>query len=273
MPPSDLPRAAAGRVQRSSAFRWLVAVGLSAYGVVHLLIAWLAVLLAFGSNPEDASQEGALRQVASAPFGVVLLWLVAAGFLVLVLWQLFEATSGHRDREGAARLRKRVSSAGRAVIYAGLGFLALRALFAPGSGGGEEAPESVSQGLLGLPFGQWMVGLVGLGIVAFGVWYAFKGVTRRFTEDLASEIARWGEMLGTIGHLAKGVAFTIMGGLFVWAAVTHDPEQAGGLDSALGVVRDQPFGQVLLVVLGIGLAAFGIYCFFWARHPRLTAPT
>ena len=40
-----------------------------AYGVVHLLIAWLALQLAFGDHSENASSQGALRELASQPFG------------------------------------------------------------------------------------------------------------------------------------------------------------------------------------------------------------
>src|SRR5664279_6032632 len=53
-------------------------VGLIAYGVVHLLIGWLAVRIAWspsGSNSADTS--GALKTLADQPFGKILLWLVS----------------------------------------------------------------------------------------------------------------------------------------------------------------------------------------------------
>ena len=56
-------------------------VGLVAYGVLHLLIGWLTAQLARGSSrtDADADQTGALRTILSAPFGQVLLTLVAVG--------------------------------------------------------------------------------------------------------------------------------------------------------------------------------------------------
>ena len=56
--------------------------------------------------------------------------------------------------------------------------------------------------------------------------------------------------------------------LFVVAAITFDPKKAGGLDAALRTVRDQPFGPYLLTLMALGLAAFGLYCFAWAKHPK-----
>ena len=56
--------------------------------------------------------------------------------------------------------------------------------------------------------------------------------------------------------------------LFGWAAITYDPKKAGGMDAALSTIRDQPFGTVLLVIMALGIACFGVYCFVWARKAR-----
>jgi len=56
-----------------------------AYGVVHLLIAWIALQLAFGKSSQEASQQGALRDLAGKPLGGVLLWVVAIGLFALVV--------------------------------------------------------------------------------------------------------------------------------------------------------------------------------------------
>ena len=79
-----------------------------AFGVVHLLIAWLALQLAFGDRSEDASSDGAIRELAPQPFGEVLVWLVALGMFLLVVWRLLEAAMGHQDEDGAKRTGKRL---------------------------------------------------------------------------------------------------------------------------------------------------------------------
>ena len=75
--------------------------------------------------------------------------------------------------------------------------------------------------------------------------------------------------LGQIGYIFKRVAFAIVGGLFGWAAITYDLEKAGGLDDALRTVNRAPFGAGPLTLMALGLACFGIYCFAWARHPKV----
>ena len=75
-------------------------------------------------------------------------------------------------------------------------------------------------------------------------------------------------VLGTVGWIAKGIALGLIGLLFGWAAIRHDPKKAGGLDAALGTLRDQPFGSVLLLAMAAGFAAFAVYCFVWSRNAR-----
>ena len=61
----------------------------------------------------------------------------------------------------------------------------------------------------------------------------------------------------------------VLGILVVIAAVTHDPQQAGGLDEALKTLTELPFGVVLLGVVAVGLIAYGVFCFARARWPKL----
>jgi hypothetical protein len=60
-------------------------------------------------------------------------------------------------------------------------------------------------------------------------------------------------------NTSRSVAFGIIGGLFVWAALTHDPHRSGGLDKALQRLRDAPFGTVLLVAIAVGFVCYGVY--------------
>jgi len=58
-----------------------------------------------------------------------------------------------------------------------------------------------------------------------------------------------------------------------WAGISYDPEKAGGIDDALRTVHDAPFGAVLLTLMALGLICFGVYCFFWATHPKVSTDT
>jgi len=62
------------------------------------------------------------------------------------------------------------------------------------------------------------------------------------------------------------VAFAIVGGLFVYAGLTHESDKSGGLDQALQKVLQQPFGPFLLGAIAAGIICYGLFCFAWARH-------
>ena len=138
-------------------------VGLLAFGLVHLVVGWLAVQLAFGDREGSASTSGAIHELAQQPFGGVLVWLVAVGMYLLAAWQVIEALLGHRDQDGADRVRKRLTSAGKAVVYAVIATSALKVAIGEGSGGSEQATDSTTAKLMDLPAGQVLVGLVGRG--------------------------------------------------------------------------------------------------------------
>lgn len=256
------------RVEQSRAFGALVMVGLVAYGVVHLLIAWIALQLAFTGGSGEASQQGALAQMAGSTIGDILLWITAIGLFALVLWQLSTAVWGHQDEhEGKKKIAKRIGSAGKAVVYLGIGISAVSTAAGHGKSG-NKSEKTMTARLLGVPFGRVLVIVIGIAVVVVGVRLVYRGIAKKFTEDLQGGVGPVVVRLGQIGHSAKGVAFAIIGVLFVVAAVTFDPNKAGGLDSALRTLRHQPFGAVLLTAMALGIAAFGAYCFAWSRHAK-----
>lgn len=72
-----------------------------------------------------------------------------------------------------------------------------------------------------------------------------------------------------IGTVARGLVFALAGVLVIDAAVTYQPAKAGGLDTALKTLRDQPFGVFALIVAAIGLIIFGVYGLCEARWRKV----
>lgn len=243
-------------------------VGLVAYGVVHLVIGVLAVRLAFGVGSGAPSSSGAMAEIAQQPFGKILVWAVAVGMFLLALWQGLEGALGHQDEDGKDRLRKRATSIGKAVIYVVVGISAVRVAIGSGSSGGT---DSTTAKIMDLPAGQVLVGIVGLVIAGVGAYFLYSAWTERYMKKVDAEGSGGDsgmayKYLGKAGYAAKGVAFLIIAGLFGYAAVTHESKKSGGLDVALREVLDQPFGPVLLSLMGVGFAAYGLFCFVRARH-------
>jgi hypothetical protein len=248
---------------------WVARAGLVAYGVVYVLIGWLALQLAWGDRSGKPSSSGALRELAQQPFGGVLIWIVSIGMFLLALWQLIEAGFGHRDEDGKKRIAKRLASAGKAIVYIVIGYSGVK--IAIGSGSSGKGEETFTAKLMNLPAGQVLVAVVGLAIIGFGIFQLYRAWTEGFADKLDGE-GRRGKSgtayiaFGKAGYTARGVAFAIVGGLFVYAAVTHDAKKSGGLDQALFEVLDQPFGPVLLTLVAVGLVCFGLFTFAQARH-------
>ena len=88
--------------------------------------------------------------------------------------------------------------------------------------------------------------------------------------DLPPDPVRKGIVtFGVVGYIAKGIAVGVAGVLFVVAAVTANPEQAGGLDAALHTLASLPFGPIILWIVGAGLVIYGLFCFARARYARM----
>lgn len=269
MTSSHRPRSVEGAARSAAdhpALEWLARAGFVMSGVVHLLIGWIAVRIAIGSGGGEASNSGALAQIASAPGGRVLLWAGAVAFVALALWQIVEAILGPEQTSD------RVKAGAKAVVYLVLGFTTAR-FAAGGSSSDSQTASGTTAGLLGSGPGRIALVVAGLVVIGVGGYHLYKGATKKFVEDLErtghGQVGRAVIVSGQAGYIAKGAALMILGGLIVAAVVTADPEKAGGLDAALRTVGEQPFGQVLLIVTGVGIALYGVYSFGRAKYARM----
>lgn len=259
----------------SKPVRMLGRVGLAAYGLVNLLFAYLAAKVAFsGGGGGNASKQGALQTLASQPGGGVLLWVITIGLVALAVWQLAEAGVGYGyTTSEKRRTARRLGSAGKAVAFGALAFSAGK-IAAGGSGGGSGGKQkTITAKVLEFPGGQILVGLVGLGIIAGAGYLVYHGWKKKFLEDLDLMRASRGTRktvirLGQAGFVAVGVAYALVGVLVLTAAVTYDPKKSTGLDGALQTLAKQPYGPVLLGLIALGVACYGVYCFFDARFRR-----
>jgi len=247
-------------------------IGLIGYGVVNVLLAWLTTRVAFGASEAEAEagKGGAVQHIAETGRGAVLLWVIGIGLLALAIWQLAEAIRRHTAQAGVA---PRLVSAAEATAFAVLGVSAVRAAAGRGSGGSNEEQADFTARVLEAPGGPAVVGTAGIVLAGVAALLAGKGITRRFLADLDLGAASTGtrglvSALGLIGYLTLGVAYGIVGGLITAAAADHDPEKATGLDTALSGLAGHQYGTGLLLVIAVGFACFGAFCFLDARFRR-----
>src|ERR1700761_953505 len=198
--------ARASRTARSAsdsvAARALARAGLTARGVLYILIGWVAILVALGRSSHEADQQGALQLLAAQPYGLVSLWLLGIGFAGYALWRLSEAAFGVTgDGHGAGA---RLKSLGRAVVYAFFSYLTFKII--AGAGGGSQAArqEDLTATVMRHSGGQWLVGIAGVVIVIVGGVLVFQGIRRKFLKylqlsRLRPRTRRLVEWLGVIG--------------------------------------------------------------------------
>ena len=261
------------RAAQSDGVDQVARVGLVVYGVLHLLVAWLVLRLASGDRSGSASGTGALHTLAQSAVGRVTLYAIAAGFAALALWHGIEAVLGYHRFGFVEKLSNRLVSAVKVVVFAAIGLNAL--LLATGSSSSSSStggsPDGYTARLMSLPAGPLLVGLVGAVIIVVGLVLVYFGLARNFRETMshqgrAGQLGKAYVLLGVVGYVSRGIAIGLVGSLFIYAALTHDPQKSGGLDQALQDVVAKPFGAPILVLMALGLACFGLFCFAWARH-------
>jgi len=257
------------RAAQSDGVDQVARVGLVVYGVLHLLVAWLVLRLASGDRSGSASGTGALHTLAQSAVGRVTLYAIAAGFAALALWHGIEAVLGYHRFGFVEKLSNRLVSAVKVLVFTAIGVNAL--LLATGKSNTSGSPDGYTARLMSLPAGPLLVGVAGGVIVVVGLVLVYFGVARNFRENMshqgrAGQLGKAYVLLGVVGYVSRGIAIGLVGSLFIYAALTHDPQKSGGLDQALQDVVAKPFGAPILVLMALGLACFGLFCFAWARH-------
>lgn len=260
---------AAETAANSTPMSWLARIGLTARGVVYLVMGWLAVLVATGARA-NVDQRGALTEVLAAPFGTALVWLLTLGFAAYSLWRLSEAAFGVTGAPPGAGPRLR--SLARAIAYSALAVTSVSLL--DGSRGTQAGQQGNLAGtVMSHSGGRWLVALAGLALVAVGLVMVREGWSAKFMRyfgHLPSGLRGAVVRLGRVGTVARGIVFAVTGILVVAAAWTATAAKAGGVDQAFKTLLAQPYGTVLVAGLGLGLIVFGIYGLAEAAWNRVT---
>ena len=261
------------RATDSDAFEYAARGGFAISGVLHLLIAFIVMRLAFGSGG-NADQSGALATLARQTGGTLILWVAAIGLFALALWRVAEAIVGSKPGEGSGANQdetpawKRAKSLGLAIVNFAIALSAAR--FAMGSGQqSTEQNSGMSAQLMQSGWGKALLIAVALGLIGVGGYHVYKGASKKFLKDLRVSGGTGITAVGVGGYVAKGLVLAGAGLLVIVATLQADPSKASGIDAAVKTLGQAPFGKVLLIVAALGIAAFGAYSFVRARFGRM----
>jgi Domain of Unknown Function (DUF1206) len=260
---------AARKAGNSQVVTIIARIGFAASGLMHLLMGYIAVRIALHHGGES-DQSGAFAQMTKLPGGAIVLWVTVVGMAALGLWLLLQAGLGIGS-SSKKRWARSLVSAGKAAAYLALAWTALAfALHRPSSS--TATTRHASGTILSLPGGQALLIVVGIATAGIGGYFIYKGARQKFRDDIQLRGNRADLAviaLAMTGYIAKGIAIIALGVLFIVAAITINPHDASGLDGALKSLVGLPYGQVVLIVIGLGLMAYGLYSFARARLARL----
>jgi hypothetical protein len=252
--------------------RKLARVGYAAKGVVYGLIGVLALQAAFGSGGQLAGGQEAVQYIDQQPFGKILLGVIGIGLLGYALWRFIAAAKDpeRKAQDGKKGLVKRIGWAGSGVANAAVAFTALQLALGNSAGGSN---NSWVAKLMDQPFGQVLVGIIGVGILAHGLGQIGKAYTAKFMQDLRvnqmnAQERKWALRVGRAGLASRGVVFGVVGVFLTKAAIEHNPGQAKGFGEALAAIAASTGGVFMLIVIAAGLVAYGAHELMSAKYRK-----
>lgn len=247
--------------------------GLTAKGIVYVLLGALAVMAAFGISGKSAkntSKSGVFDFIHDQPAGVLLLWIIIAGLVCYVIWRMIQAFSDSEkkgdDPKGLA-VRGRYLFSG--LVYASVAFSAFKMAAYHKKDSGDRSQEAVQE-MLSQPLGQWLVGFSAAILLAVGIYQIYYGLSEKYRKHVNKHVpaAAKGYLLtaGKLGYIARGVVWLLFSYLFIQAALSANSKEAGDTSKAFGMLTQNSYGPYLLVAIGIGLILYGVFNFIRARY-------
>lgn len=259
--------------------------GWLAKGVVYVVAGLLSLLIAAkasgwsraASAPNaEASPTGALKTVAHATGGSLLLIVLAIGMVLYAIWRIVSALlPGGSDAKAIAKRIGYIVSAGIYTTFAVTAIaLAKSTTTTPN---GNSKVTSLSGRTMAHTGGRVLIGVVGGIVIAAGLYRIVKGAKQHVNDELdlgglSKQRRAWTERLGAVGEVGRGIGIGLIGFFLVRSAITYDPNQATGLDGALRRLATERFGLFVVVAVGVGFVAYGVFCASTFRHRRLQSP-
>ena len=196
--------------------------------------------------------------------------------MIYAVWRIVSAfLPGGKDAKAMAH---RIGYIVSAIIYASFAIsaISLARRTATDANGNSKVTDMTSS-LMSHGAGRVLVGLVGLIIIAVGLYRLSKGVNGDVYDELdlsglSAERATWTKRLGRIGEIGRGIGIGLVGFFMLRAAMSYNVNEATGLDGALRRVATHSWGVLLVLIVGVGFVAYGLFCLVTFSHRKLQGP-
>lgn len=255
----------------------LARLGYASKAIVYGIIGLLALSAATNTGGAITDRSGALRAILSRPLGNTLLFVLAVGLCGYALWRVLDALFDP-DRHGTRfnGLVIRIGGIIRGIIYGTLGVDAFRLAAGLRTSRGDTT-RVWAERILGWPFGEWILGLTGAIVVAYGISQIREVLVGHSHAkiDLSPVPMRLRDPLLKIGRFgigARAVIIVVLGFFLLRAGIKHDPREAHGLRESIVDLVGFFEGRWVLVVIALGLMAYGVDQALHARCRRIRSP-
>jgi hypothetical protein len=255
-------------LERLARFGWI------AKGVVYGLMGLTAFTIGrHRPTSDDASPEGAVAQLRSTPFGTAVIWALTIGLGLYVLWRVFSAALVRGN--GLKDWLERIGYLFSAAFYAVLAFTAMAAVMNGTDTKDPNTVERLSRWALDRPVGRWALLVVGVVVIGVGIFFIFdKGIKKSFLKDLdfggAPEAERRAiTTAGMVGWISRGAATAAVGFFVAQAAWRYDAQDARGFDNAFRELSTHQVGSIAVLLTGLALVVYGVFCALIVRHLEL----
>lgn len=252
----------------------LARLGYAAKALIYVIVGLLAGAAALNRGGQITDTSGALRVILSRPLGNTLLVVLGVGLCGYAVWRLLDAFFDP-DRHGtdAGGLFERIGNVVRGTIYGALGVEAFQLARGLRGSSGDDVRTWTAR-IMDLPFGDWLLGIVGLIVAVYGVSQIVTAVREKIGKLLdVSPIPRGVRnfVLGVcrFGVGARAVIIVVLGVFLVRAAIQHDPSEAVGTRESILELVGAWEGPWILAAIAAGLVAYGVDQAVHARYRRI----
>ncbi|MCW8093380.1 DUF1206 domain-containing protein [Alteromonas sp. ASW11-130] len=261
--------------------KYIARTGYASKTVLYIMLGVIVVSSAFSAftSSGSPSKKTVFTNILEQPFGRYLLMAVIAGMICYSLWRWIQCflNTEELDMEKAKDIIMRVFLFISGVLYFLGAYAAVKILMGQrgsnggGESGGDNSSENIAATLMEQSWGGYVVMALGIIIIIFAIVqfkHAWKCdfMDKFVTQNMSSKEIEASKKAGRIGYAARGIIYSVIGVFFLQAGWSHDPEEAGGLKEAFQSLMEQPFGDWLLMAVGIGIVLFGVFCGFEALY-------
>ena len=249
-------------VDKSEKFNWLVRVGYLARAILYGVLGLIALTTA---GQISKGTDGIFEAIQGFPAATAILWIMAIGLFFYALFRfaspVFDIENEGSDAKGWG---KRIGHAGSGVGHLALAYTAYQFAMNSGGGSGGGGAEEAASGVLGVPFGGTLLGILGIIFFVVAIFQIKKGLTGEFMNRLsasAPDASRW---MGAVGYSARGVVYAMIGWSLVQSGfMSQGAQNVKTLGGALASLAGE---GALFTATAAGLIIFGVFSLILANY-------